>query len=334
MEMQDVLVLDSGDVRQVLAGREAELVDAVRIQNEQRLRGSLIMHAAAQMELPSPIDQLFARPELLSMALAAGAPSANADAGSSPVIALQPPDLCVPMVVIERAALRSKRAGAVAALAASRLCAGPDKFPLGVVGCTEVNAESVACLSAVFPKLTSLLVFDNDATRAVSFARRMSERFPRLQLSIAESIGVLFASCKLVTIATGARQPHIGMDARYLPGATLLQLSRCDFSPEMMLMSRNVVDDAEAQCADDGSLRQAERMIGNRDFISCRLDDVLVGGAQPRRSPSERLIYTGQGHESLDVAVAQLAAARALATGAGIRTKADIAEKVLFVSRR
>ena len=334
MAMQDVLVLDSADVRQVLAGREAELVDAVRIQNEQRLSGSLDLHGAAQIELPSPIDQLISKPELLNMALVTHAPSNGANAGSSPVIVLQPLDLNAPMVVIERAALRSKRAGAVAALAASHLCAGPDIFPLGVVGCTEVNAESVACLSVAFPKLASLLVFDNDATRAVSFTRQVSERFPRLQLSIAGSIGVLFASCKLVTIATGARQPYIGVDARYLPGATLLQLSRRDLSPEVMLMSRNVVDDAEAQCADDGSLQQAERMIGNRDFISCRLDDVLLKGAQPRRSLSERLIYTGQGHECLDVAVAQLVAAHAPATGAGVRIKADIAEKVLFVSRR
>lgn len=334
MAMQDVLVLDSGDVRRVLADREAELIDAVRIQNEQRMRGSFSMQGAMQIELPGPIDQLIARPEVLSTALMSSVASNGATAGSSPVVVLQSYDSSAPVVVIERAALRSKRAGAMAALAASRLCAGPDKFPLGVVGCTEVNAESVACLSSVFPSLTSLLVFDNDAARAVAFTRQMSERFRRLQLSIAGSIGVLFSSCKLATIATSARQPHIGVDARYLPGATLLQLSRRDLSPEVMVMSRNVVDDANAQCADDGSLQQAERMIGNRSFITCLLDDVLMNGTQPRRSHSERLIYTGQGHECLDVAVAQLVAAHAHATGAGVRIKADIAEKVLFVSRR
>jgi len=77
-----------------------------------------------------------------------------------------------------------------------------------------------------------------------------------------------------------------------------------------ILAAANVVDDPDHVCREATSLDLATQQTGNRDFITGRIGDLLLG-APLSSSPDSRVIFSPFGLGILDLAVASVVIAAA-----------------------
>jgi ornithine cyclodeaminase len=117
-------------------------------------------------------------------------------------------------------------------------------------------------------------------------------------------------------MATTAATPHISDLSMCLPNATILHVSLRDISPEAILESANVVDDADHVCRAGTSVYLAEQLVGHRDFITATLAEVLSGEKTIERE-QRPVIFSPFGLGVLDVAVAKLVTTLAVESQVG-----------------
>ena len=111
----------------------------------------------------------------------------------------------------------------------------------------------------------------------------------------------LIRSSDLVVFATIAARPHVRDVAWFAHHPLVLHVSLRDLAPEIVLASANVVDDVEHCLKAETSPHLAERLVGNRDFVTGTLPDVLSGRVTP---PADRpVVFSPFGLGVLDLAV-------------------------------
>jgi ornithine cyclodeaminase len=226
-----------------------------------------------------------------------------------------------PVALIEGSVISARRTAASAAVAATELTAGGSEGVRGgvaLVGCGVINFEVLRFLRATLPRLTHVTVFDVDSQRAQTFAARVSDRWTGLRVDIAEHVDAALAAHRMVSIATTASQPHLSV-APCLPGTVLLHLSLRDLTPESILTVRNVVDDADHVCRAGTSLDLAERLVGDRRFITAEIGDLLSGGARVPYDAGAVTVFSPFGLGVLDAALAAHVLDTATALGLGVQ---------------
>src|SRR5262245_1005796 len=322
----DIAVLRGSEVRAVLAGRELELIQAVRTAYETHGDGDSSLPYSTFLPFPGqPRNRIIALPAYLGGACriagvkwVSSFPD-NLQFGvdrASAVVILNSPQTGRPEAVLEGSVISAKRTAASAALAAQCLLSGSNVRRFGMIGCGLINFEIARFLLAVFPEAETMVLFDKDEARAKQFANK--KIFDQVGVEIAKDVQAVLRNCLLISIATTALRPHLG-ELRECPrGSAILHISLRDLTPEAILSCDNVVDDVDHVCRAQTSVHLAEQLVGHRDFIRCTLSDILRGRAPARNGSQAVTVCSPFGLGVLDLAVGKLV--RDLALEQGLET--------------
>ena len=314
MRNGDLLILKGQEVRKLLAGREAELIDIVR--------AAYLAHADGDSSLPHSTFLRFpADSESRIIALPAYLGQDFGVAGikwissfprnlqqqlerASAVVVLNSLQTGRPEALIEGSIISAKRTAASAALAARSLQNGHRASSASLIGCGLINFEIARFILAACPEVRRFYVYDLDAERARWFGAKCRELAEGIECEVVGDWREAFRSSRLVSLATTASVPHIPDLSDCQPGTVVLHISLRDIAPEAILECDNVVDDVDHVCRAQTSVHLAEQLSGNRDFIRCTLADVLTGRAAPRRDAEGVTVFSPFGVGVLDLAVA------------------------------
>lgn len=323
----DVLILTGNDVASLLSGREAEIINTVRMAYEAHTDGDSSLPHSLFLHFPGePANRIIALPAYLGQDFAiAGVKWVSSFPGNlakgidraSAVVTLNSPLTGRPEAIIEGSLINAKRTAASAALAARSLRNGAHYCELGVLGCGLINYESVRFLSVACPEIESVLIYDIDPARASHFKDRCQEILAGKDLRVAKSLDDVLTESSLISIATTALHPHISDLSKCRRGAAILHISLRDLTPEAILSSDNIVDDVDHVCRAQTSVHLAEQLTGDRGFIRCALGEILKGRAAPRRDEESIAVFSPFGLGILDIAVGKMICDLARAEGQG-----------------
>ena len=235
---------------------------------------------------------------------------------ASAVIILNSLTTGYPEAVIEASVISAKRTAASAVLAARVLAGAPEGLTL--IGCGVINSQVLRFAIAVLPSITRVTLFDQDPGRAAALAQRAAGWRCDVAVAVAADRDTALAAHEVISIATTAARPHMDLNA-CRAGSTVLHISLRDLTPETILASRNVVDDADHVCREQTSVHLAEQLAGDRAFIDASLGGLLTGREELRRDPAATVIFSPFGLGILDVSVARLVCAWAASRGTGVR---------------
>jgi 2,3-diaminopropionate biosynthesis protein SbnB len=328
-----MLIVRHHEVRDILAGREGDVIETVRAAYRLHDEGRTAIPHSTFLRLPSatgepdPHNRIIGLPAYLGGEMATvgmkwiasfpGNIERDLDRASA-VIVLNSPRTGHPEALIEGSMISAARTAAGAAIAAELLACDPNGDGVTFIGCGVINLAILRFLMVVRPGLTRATAFDIDPARAAAFARRCATVAPDVAVTVADHLGQALAAHDLVAIATTASTPYLDRDA-CRPGGTLLHVSLRDLTAEAILASHNVVDDADHVCREGTSPHLAEQLTGDRRFIDASLGQLLRPGGRLRRDRGKAVVFSPFGLGVFDLAVARLVWDEAVRRGVGVR---------------
>ncbi|MGD2115915.1 MAG: 2,3-diaminopropionate biosynthesis protein SbnB [Acidobacteriota bacterium] len=311
----DLLILRAGEVRELLAGREAELMDLVGRAYVLHGRGESSLPHSSFLRFPGDsVNRIIGLPAYLGDGLEAAGFKwiasfpGNVQRGmerASAVIVLSSCETGRPTAILEGSVISARRTAASAALAARELVGTVPPAEAGLVGAGLINREVARFLRVAFPDLRRFVIFDLAPERAAALADRLEADLPGVTAEVAESLENLLARCPLTCFATTAGEPHVDDLSRCPEGATILHVSLRDLSPEAILAADNVVDDPDHVARARTSIHLTEQRTGSLDFVRATLAEVLEGTAPPKRDPKAVTVFSPFGLGVLDLALAR-----------------------------
>lgn len=316
MRNGDILILKGQEVKSLLAGRELDLINVVRMAYTAHARGESCLPHSLFLRFPDDQkNRIIALPAYLGADFnVAGIKwvssfPANLDLGlerASAVVILNSTVTGRPEAIIEGATISAKRTAASAALAARCLHTAGKQTAVGLVGCGLINFEIVRFLLASQPGINRVTIFDLDASRANQFKDKCRSLTTSIPVDAAKDLDTVLRRSSLISVATTAIKPHILDLSVVAPNSTILNISLRDFGPEVLLGCDNVVDDIDHVCRAETSIHLAEKSVNNRNFIRCTLADIIRGEATARSGSHPITIFSPFGLGILDLAVAKL----------------------------
>jgi 2,3-diaminopropionate biosynthesis protein SbnB len=324
----DVMILRGPEVEELLAGREAEIIDAIRRAYLAYARGDgSLPHSTFLRFSDNRRDRIIALPaylgdewEVAGVKWISSFPH-NLERGldrASAIIILNSSLTGRPEAVIEGSIISAKRTAASAALAAQSLQISGRVDRAGMIGCGLINMETARFLRVVFPSLNHFIIYDLNAARAERFKEKCGQMFGDAEVEMAEDMQTVLASASVISLATTATEPYIDDLSAVAPGTVILHISLRDLSPQVILSCDNVVDDIDHVCRAQTSVHLTEQLVGNRDFIRCSLADILNGKAGARNEATTKTVFSPFGLGVLDIAVSKLALDWGLQRGEGM----------------
>ena len=312
----DLLILRWQEVAELVEGREAEIIEAVR--------AAYVAHAGGDSELPHSLFLRF--PDNLKNRIIALPAYLNHHGGiagikwvssfpdnlslgldrASAVLVLNSTQTGRPEALIEGSLISAKRTAASAALAARHLHAGKRLDRVGIIGAGLINHEIVRFLLTTFPGLRNFTAYDLDPERSRQFKLKCEGAFDGVAVEVSPDLDGVLRAAQLISFATTVAQPHLHDLSACAPGSTILHVSLRDLSPEVILSCDNVVDDVDHVCRAETSVHLAEKLSGHRDFIRCTLAEILMGDAPPRKDPDGITVFSPFGLGVLDIVLGKL----------------------------
>ena len=321
----NIAILRGSDVRAVLAGRELEVIEAVRMAYETHGEGDSALPHSTFLRFPcQPQDRIIALPAYLGgefriagIKWVSSFPE-NMHLGldrASAVLILNSLQTGRPEALLEGSVISAKRTAASAALAAECLHSGKKVGRVGMIGCGLINFEIARFLLAVLPEVETLVLCDKDESRAKQFQNKCHTTFDKVGVEIASDVNTVLHRSPLISIATTALAPYLSDLRECPPGSVILHISLRDLTPDVILSCDNVVDDVDHVCRAQTSVHLAEQLVGHRNFIRCTLADILRGRATARNGSETVSVFSPFGLGVLDLAVGKLVKDLALEQG-------------------
>jgi alanine dehydrogenase len=224
-----------------------------------------------------------------------------------------------PLGIMDSTEITIKRTAAAAAVAAKYL-ARSASATLTVCGCGRQGGIQLSAMHAVLP-IQKAYVFDVDAPKAQSFARRMSER---LRTSVVPTIDLAEAmkESDVCVTCTPSRQYYLEK-GHVSPGTFIAAIGadspdKQELDPELLKSSKVVVDILE-QCAQVGELHHALEKGMRKEDVHAELGEIIAGRKPGRSSEEEIIIFDATGTALQDVAAAAAVYESALRAGKGTR---------------
>ena len=325
MDDGNIAIVRGSEVRALLAGRELEVIQAVRTAYETHGDGDSSLPHTTFLRFPGqPQDRIIALPAYLGgecriagIKWVSSFPE-NLHLGvdrASAVLILNSTQTGRPEAVLEGSVISAKRTAASAALAAECLLSGKKVGRVAMIGCGLINFEIARFLLAVFSEVETFVLFDKDEARAKQFQNKCQKTFGQVGVEIATDVKTALCNSPLISIATTALAPYLSELRECLPGSAILHISLRDLTPDVILSCDNVVDDVDHICRAQTSVHLAEQLVGHRNFIRCTLADILRGRAPARNGSEGVSVFSPFGLGVLDLAVGKLVRDLALERG-------------------
>lgn len=226
-----------------------------------------------------------------------------------------------PLAVMEAGSITALRTGAASGLATD-LLAREDAATVAILGAGVQGRTQLEAICAVRP-ITSVRVYDRDATRARAFIDEMSTRIGA-KFEVAASGDDAVEGADVIATATTSKVP-VFSGARLAPGVHIngvgsSTLDAQEIGPDtVVLMDKIVVDAREAAMAEAGDIVVPMRDgILPPDAIYAELGEIAAGLKPGRERPDESTFFKAVGIAVLDLFAAKLAYERALSQGVGV----------------
>ena len=309
-------------VETALVGRHGQVLSAVQ--------SAYMLHSTGETSLPFstflrpagyPNDRIIALPahiggdfDIAGIKWISSFPE-NLDRGqqrASSVLILNSLETGYPTALLESSQISATRTAASAALASATLHGSEDHVStIGIIGCGTINLATIDYLFHVHPQINEVLSFDLRRERAHEFSHLVKASHPEARGRVAKEPDEILAASNTIAIATTDSSHWLDLPPWHGPGhQVVLHTSLRDLSVPSILAAANVVDDPDHVCREATSLDLATQQTGNRDFITGRIGDLLLG-APLSSSPDSRVIFSPFGLGILDLAVASVVIAAA-----------------------
>jgi ornithine cyclodeaminase len=130
---------------------------------------------------------------------------------------------------------------------------------------------------------------------------------------IAPDLHSLLKACDLILFTTTSAQPYVDDSTLFTHNPVVLHVSLRDIAPQLLLQANNIVDDIDHVMHADTSPHLAEKMAGNRNFVTGTLADLIKGRCRP--DPARPTIFSPFGLGVLDLAIGKWVYDRAVIAG-------------------
>jgi N-[(2S)-2-amino-2-carboxyethyl]-L-glutamate dehydrogenase len=195
-------------------------------------------------------------------------------ARASGVLILNDPTTGYPLACIEASLISATRTAASAALAAEHISSNSFKGILGVIGTGVIARTTVQWLIFRNWKFAKISLYDVDRNEAERFSKWLRDQH-NLQADIQDRLPDAISDSSLILFTTTALDPYLAEEKLFAHCPTVLHLSLRDICVNVILASQNIVDDVDHCLKAKTSLHLTEIAMGNRDFVSGSLVDVL-----------------------------------------------------------
>jgi N-[(2S)-2-amino-2-carboxyethyl]-L-glutamate dehydrogenase len=236
-------------------------------------------------------------------------------ARASAVLILNDATTGYPLACIEASLISATRTAASAALAAEHISPNPFEGTLAVIGTGVIARTTVEWLLFRNWKFREISLYDVDRKEAEHFSKWLREQY-NLQANIQDRLEDAVSNSSLIIFTTTTLDPYLADEKLFEHRPTVLHLSLRDICVNVIRASQNIVDDVDHCLKAKTSLHLTEMAIGNRDFVSGTLVDVLekkfnLDYGRPR-------IFSPFGLGVLDLAVGNFVLEAAKSSGAAI----------------
>lgn len=317
-------VVSGAQVQQALRGREKQIVEVVEATYRLHSAGRSVNPPSMFLRFPDrPSSRIIALPASIGgeervdgvkwissfpQNVAAGIPRASA------VLILNDPGTGYPFACMEASIISATRTAASAVLAADRLSRGRRRpTRVGFVGTGLIARYIHTFLVGTGWSFDAIGVHDVSADSAAGFRCYLEQSGAPGWITVHDSPEQLIRTSDLVVFATVAGRPHVHDLSWFAHRPLVLHVSLRDLAPEIVLACANFVDDVEHCLRAETSLHLAERLTGDRAFLTGTLEDVLAGRVTP--SGHQTVVFSPFGLGVLDLAVGKYVYDRVAGSG-------------------
>ena len=236
-------------------------------------------------------------------------------ARASAVLILNDATTGYPVACIEASLISATRTAASAALAAEHISLNPFEGTLGVIGTGVIARTTIEWLLFRNWKFRRISLYDVDRREAEHFSKWLRDEYD-VEAHIQDHLEDALSDSSLILFTTTTLEPYLADEKLFAHSPTVLHLSLRDICVNVILASQNIVDDVDHCLKSRTSLHLTEMAVGNRDFVSGSLVDVLekkfkLDHDRPR-------IFSPFGLGVLDLAVGNFVLETAISSNAAI----------------
>ena len=237
---------------------------------------------------------------------------------ASAVLVLNNYETGYPFAIFESSIISAARTAASAVLAAYWLSGRSRRAKsLGIVGTGLIARYVYEFLVDTGWTIEEVRLFDKSPLESDKFKNSACHAERHRAVTVVPDVAQLVRASDLILFTTVASVPHITDPALFEHNPLVLHVSLRDLAPEILLKSQNVVDDVEHVMKANTSPHLAEKLTGNRSFVTGTLVDIMQGSQSVNRS--RPIIFSPFGMGILDVAVGKWVYDQAVAAGRDLR---------------
>ena len=244
-----------------------------------------------------------------------GLPRANA------MVILNDTETGVPLCVMEGSRISAMRTGAVTGVGA-RYLARPDTATAGLIGAGVQSRTQLEAMKVILEDLSAVRIFDVRLETAEQFAAWAGDRWPELDVAVADTAEEAVRGSDCVVTATVADEPIV--KAAWLKeGVFFSHVGSYQEEEEAVVFQADkiVVDVWEEVLHRRTPLLARMYEAGKIDAsrIYANIGEIVLGDKPGRETDAERIFFSPLGLGSEDIAVAAAVYRRAVEIGLGNR---------------
>ncbi|MBI3898383.1 MAG: 2,3-diaminopropionate biosynthesis protein SbnB [Gammaproteobacteria bacterium] len=231
---------------------------------------------------------------------------------ASAALLLNDIDTGYPFACLEGSIISAARTAASAVLAARLLGGGKKVSCAGFIGNGIIAREIFDFFIDDGWHFDRLCLYDSVGKYSEAFKNYIEKRNDGV-VSICVDHDELIQNCELITFATTALEPYVKNLDLFSHHPLVLNVSLRDLSPDVIIVSNNILDDVEHCLTANTSPHLAEQLLGNRSFVTGTLYDVMRDTCKSAKS--KPTIFSPFGLGILDVALGKYVFDRAGKSG-------------------
>lgn len=224
---------------------------------------------------------------------------------ASATIILNHPQTNHPVAIMEGGLISAMRTAAVTGVAA-RYLARTGFSDVALIGCGPIAHAQAGTLLEQFPSIRRLHLYDLCPEAAERLASKLTQRFPALELCLAEGAEAAIRLADVVIPCTVADTPYIRFDWLQR-GAFVSNISIMDVHKEVFLKAdKVVVDDWDQSNREKKIINQlVQEGLFSREALHAEMGEIVTGRRPGREGDDEIILLNPMGMAVDDIVCAQ-----------------------------